>query len=70
MWKGEWEQTTGVWAAAYGVGFFLYGLIGMATGELLGLDSIHALHEHRLIFSLGCMAVGALLIWFGWKRPE
>ena len=68
--KAERRPTLGVQAASYGIGFLLYGIIGLTTGQLLGLDSIRALHEHRFAFAIACVALGLPLILFGWRRPE
>ena len=68
--KAERRQTMGVRAAGYGIGFFLYGLIGLMSGRLLGLDSIRTLHEHRFAFAVTCLVLGLALIAFGWRRPE
>jgi len=70
MWKGEWRQTAGVRAAGYGIGFFIYGVIGLLSGHLLGLDSIHFVHEQRFPTSVACIVLGLGLIALGWKRPE
>lgn len=66
----ERRQTSGVRAAGYGIGFLMYGIIGLATGELLGMDSVAFMHDHATVLSIVLTAVGALLLAFGWRRPE
>jgi hypothetical protein len=53
--------TLGVQAARYGIGFLIYGLIGLVTGELLGLDSVAVVDHHHVIVSVGFALCGALL---------
>lgn len=68
--KAERRQTLGVRAAGYGIGFLLYGIIGLASGRLLGLDGIRALDDHHLGFSVVCLVLGLALVMLGWRRPE
>lgn len=68
--KAKRRQTLGVRAAGYGIGFLLYGIIGLTSGRLLGLDSIGPLHEHRFAFAVTCLVSGLALIVFGWRRSE
>jgi hypothetical protein len=62
--------TVGVRAASYGIGFVIYGLIGLASGRLLGLKGIAFFDNHSLIVSVAFIALGAFLFAFGWKHPE
>lgn len=68
--KAERRQTFGVRAAGYGIGFLLYGIIGLATGELLGLNSVAFMHDHTIAVSVIFTVLGTLLFAFGWRRPE
>jgi hypothetical protein len=68
--KAERSQTRGVLAASYGVGFLVYGIIGLASGRLLGLDSVRFLHDHSTTVSAAYIIVGLLLLMFGWRHPE
>jgi len=61
--------TLGGKAASYGIGFLIYGIIGLASGELLGLDSIRFLHEHNVAASVSFVVVGLLLFALGLRDP-
>ena len=68
--KAERRLTLGVQAARYGIGIFLFGVSGLVAGGLYGLDDITFLRDHYVIVATGCIALGALLFAFGWKRPD
>lgn len=68
--KAERRPTFGVQAAGYGIGFLIYGIIGLASGQLLGLNSVTFLHDHATAVSTILTIVGALFLALGWTRPE
>jgi|tagenome__1003787_1003787.scaffolds.fasta_scaffold18510423_1 hypothetical protein len=68
--KAERRLTKGVQAASYGVGFLIYGIIGLASGRLLGMDRVRFLHDHSTTVSAAYIIVGLLLLMFGWRHPE
>ena len=62
--------TLGGQAASYGIGFLIYGLIGLANGGLLGLDTIRFLHDHYFAVAVSFIVVGLLLLTLGLRHPE
>jgi hypothetical protein len=45
-------------------------LVGLVSGELLGLQSIEWLQRNHLIVSASLLVLGAGLCLYGWKNPE
>lgn len=68
--KAERRQTIGVRAASYGIGFLIYGIIGLASGELLGFGTVPFLHDHSTSLSIDIIILGLMMLVFGWRRPE
>ena len=63
-------MTAGVYAVRYGVGFVIYGILGLASGELPGLSDVRFLQQHHAFISVCFCVLGGLLLWWGWRNPE
>jgi hypothetical protein len=59
-----------VYAVRYGLAFVIYGILGLASGELLGLSTVQLFQQHHALISICFCILGGLLLWWGWRNPE